>query len=187
MEKLKKLWKLFYTFVKIGGFTLGGGYAMIPIIQREAVDIKKWATEDEMTDLLTLAQSMPGVIGINSATALGSKVAGVPGAIAATLGMVTPSIVIIVLIAAVFDEFQKYELVQKAFVGVRAAIVALMLNAVIRLFKSAVKDIFQIILFICAMLCIAVFSFPPQYVLIVCAASAIAYNIIRSRKGGVKA
>lgn len=183
MVNLKELWKLYYTFVKIGGFTLGGGYAMIPIIQREAVDVKKWASEEEMVDMITLAQSMPGVVGINTATALGTKVAGIPGALSATLGMVTPSLIIIILIAAVFDEFQKIEMVKQAFVGIRAAIAALMFSAVVRLMKTAVKDWFQIILFVAAIICILILDIKPQYVLIASAGTAIALSLFRTRKG----
>ncbi|MDR1704231.1 MAG: chromate transporter [Clostridiales bacterium] len=187
MTLLKTLWQLFYTFIKIGGFTIGGGYAMVPIIQREAVDVKHWATEEEMLDIIALAPSMPGVIGVNTATALGSKVAGVPGALAATLGMVTPSLIVIVLIAWVFDDFLSIALVQQAFIGVRAAVAALMVSAVIRLAKGAVKDWFQIILFFGALFANLIFGVPAQYVLISCAAlavAAVALSLVRLKEAG---
>ncbi len=183
MKKLNILWDLFRTFIKIGGFTVGGGYAMIPIIQREAVEIKNWATEDEMADIITMGPSMPGVVGINIATALGTKVAKVPGALAAALGMVTPSVVIIMIIAWVLEDFQKILIIQYAFIGIRAAVAALMLNAVIRLTKTSVKDWFQITLFLASALLVIFAVIQTQYVLIICAASSIAYGVIRA--GGI--
>jgi chromate transporter len=186
MTKVKLLWTLYHTFLKIGGFTLGGGYAMIPIIQREAVETRKWVSEDEMLDILTLAQSMPGVIGINSATSLGIKVAGIPGALAATFGMVTIPIVFIIILATVFSQVMSYVQVQWAFVGVRAAVAALMAGAVLKLLKNAVTDIFQDRLFLGAIAGTVVFGIQPQYVLVACAVTAILYSLIKQRKAGAE-
>lgn len=177
--------------MKIGGFTIGGGYAMMPIIQHEVVDVKKWATEEEMLDYLTIAQSMPGVISINTATAVGNKVAGRRGAIAATCGMVLPSFAVIVIVAAVFRRLQDNLLVQHAFNGMRAAVVALILVAIIRIIKSAVTSalqfgvlasVFQIGLVVLTFVCIVFLGFAPQMMLIVCAAASLVYNARFTRK-----
>ena len=177
MTKLKTLWTLYYTFLKIGGFTVGGGYAMIPVIRHEAVENFKWATAEEMTDMITLSQSMPGVLGINAATALGTKVAGIPGALACTLGMISLPLVFVLIIAAAFERFNELDAVRYAFFGIRAAVAAMILYAVVKLFKPAVKDWFQITLFAGAFLLVVFSVLRVQYVLIICAVLAIIYSI----------
>ncbi|MCL2703666.1 MAG: chromate transporter [Defluviitaleaceae bacterium] len=179
MEKIKVLWTLYHTFVKIGGFTVGGGYAMIPIIQRETVDTHKWATEEEMTDIITLAQSMPGILGINAATSIGTKVAGIPGAVACTMGMVSLPIIFVLIVSAVFEQFKDLTAVQYAFAGIRAAVAALILHAVIRLLKPTVKDFFQLIIFVAAFFLVVLSVLPMQYVLLICAFAAIILSIFR--------
>lgn len=131
---------LFLTFAKVGVMTFGGGYAMLPILQREIVEKKKWATEDQLADYYAVGQCTPGVIAVNTATFVGSNQGGIPGGIIATLGVVFPSIVIILAIAAFLSNFMHLEAVAHAFNGVRAGVVALILVSVIKLFKGAVKD-----------------------------------------------
>ena len=131
---------LFLTFAKVGVCTFGGGYAMLPILQREVVEKKKWATEDQLADYYAVGQCTPGVIAVNTATFVGSSQGGIPGGIIATLGVVFPSIVIILAIAAFLSNFMHLEAVAHAFNGVRAGVVALILVSVIKLFKGAVKD-----------------------------------------------
>jgi len=169
MKNLKTLLTMYKTFIKIGGFTIGGGYAMLPVIQREAVDVYKWATEDEMADMITLAEFMPGVLGINAATALGMKVAGIPGAVACTLGMITIPFVLILVTASVLEQFKDLQPVEYAFVGIRAAVAALILYAVTRLIKPILKNIIQIVIFIAAFAVVVTSLLPMQYVLIICA------------------
>ena len=178
-KKYKELVQLFLTFMQIGGFTIGGGYAMIPTIQNIAVDKKKWVSEETMTDYITLAQSVPGVVGINTATAVGYKVCGLLGAIAATLGMVTPSFVCIILIALLFEQFQQIVIVQNAFAGIRAAVVSLILIAVLRMFKTTVKGSFQLIIAISATVAIWHFKIPSQYVILMAAFVAVVYKHIK--------
>ena len=127
---------LFLTFAKVGVMTFGGGYAMLPILQREVVEKKGWATDGELTDYFAVGQCTPGII----ATFVGSSQGGIPGGIIATLGVVFPSIVIILAIAAFLSNFMHLEAVAHAFNGVRAGVVALILVSVIKLFKGAVKD-----------------------------------------------
>ncbi len=131
---------LFLTFARIGVCTFGGGYAMLPILQRELVENKKWATEGELADYYAVGQCTPGIIAVNTATFVGRSQAGVAGGIVATLGLVFPSIVIIMVIAAFLQNFMHLEWVAHAFNGVRAGVVALILSSVIKLLKNAVID-----------------------------------------------
>ena len=137
---MKKLWELFYTFAVIGITTFGGGYAMLPVLQREVVEKRHWATEEELMDWYAIGQCTPGVIAVNTATFAGEKQAGVRGGIAATLGTVFPSLVIITIIAAFIQDFADIPAVQHAFVGIRACVCVLILNAVLKLWKKSVID-----------------------------------------------
>jgi len=135
-----KLWfLLFRTFLKIGAFTFGGGYAMIPIVDREVVINKRWLTELEMLDLIAIAESTPGPIAVNTATFVGYKVGGFWGAFFATLGLALPSLVIIYLISLVYHQFMANPLVQRAFQGILAAVALFLLSAVIKLHKTVRK------------------------------------------------
>ena len=131
---------LFLTFARVGVMTFGGGYAMLPILQRELVENKKWATEGELADYYAVGQCTPGIIAVNTATFVGRSRAGILGGIFATLGIVFPSIVIIVAIAAFLQNFMDLPWVIHAFNGVRAGVVALILSSVIKLFKTSVID-----------------------------------------------
>ena len=131
---------LFFTFAKVGAMTFGGGYAMLPILQREIVEKKGWATEDQLADYYAVGQCTPGAIAVNTATFVGTTMLGIPGGIVATLGLVFPSIVIILVIAAFLSNIMHLEIVTHAFNGIRAGVVALILSSVIKLFKGAVKD-----------------------------------------------
>ena len=131
---------LFLTFARIGVCTFGGGYAMLPILQRELVENKKWATEGELADYYAVGQCTPGIIAVNTATFVGRGQAGIMGGIFATLGLVFPSVVIIVAIAAFLQNFMDLQWVVHAFNGVRAGVVALILSSVIKLFRNSVID-----------------------------------------------
>jgi chromate transporter len=137
---MKILWELFYCFAVIGASTFGGGYAMLPALQREVVEKRGWATEEELMDWYAIGQCTPGVIAVNTATFAGEKQAGALGAIVATLGMVFPSFVVISIIAAFIQGFADISAVQNAFVGIRACVCVLILNAVVKLWKSSVID-----------------------------------------------
>lgn len=183
MSKFKILLDLFFTFMKIGGFTLGGGFAMIPVIQQITVDKKKWATEEEFTDFIALAQSVPGVVGVNTATAVGNKVYGLKGALSATLGMITPSLIVIIIIAILFKQFQETVIIQSAFKGVRAVVVALISIAVLRLSKTAIKDKFQIFIFIIATVSALFFNIYAPYIIIFCGTLSLLYKITIGKEG----
>ena len=131
---------LFLTFAKVGVMTFGGGYAMLPILQREVVENKGWTTEEELADYFAIGQCTPGIIAVNTATFIGQKNKGVPGGIIATLGLVFPSLVIISLLAGVITTFSHLAWVNHAFGGIRVCVCVLILNAVIKLFKKAVID-----------------------------------------------
>ena len=131
---------LFLTFARIGVCTFGGGYAMLPILQRELVENKQWATEGELADYYAVGQCTPGIIAVNTATFVGRGQAGIAGGAVATLGLVFPSLVIIMVIAAFLQNFMHLEFVVHAFNGVRAGVVALIASSVIKLFKNAVID-----------------------------------------------
>ena len=159
---MNKYLDLFLTFAKIGLFTFGGGYAMLPIMQRELVENKGWTTEDQLADYYAVGQCTPGVIAVNSATFVGSAKAGITGGIIATLGVVFPSIVIILVIAAFLSNFMHIQWVIHAFNGIRAGVVALILTSVIKLFKGAVKDWPTRIIYIAVLLLAAGGAFLPM-------------------------
>lgn len=164
------LFEIFMVFFKIGMFTIGGGYAMLPIIQKEVVETKGWMTDSEFLDAISLTNSLPGPLATNSATFVGYSIKKVPGAIAAVLGAITPSVLIILLIAMVFDNITDYPVVQYIFDGIRPAVVALILYSVIKLGKSAkVKEERNWMLALAAFAAIAFFKLHP-IIVIVCAA-----------------
>ena len=137
---MKALLKLFITFFKIGAFTFGGGYAMVGLIHKEMVEKKKWISDEEMLDVIAIAESTPGVIALNTATYVGAKVAGVLGAFIASIGVMLPSVIIITAISFAIEEFGSNQYVKWAFLGIRSAVAALILNAAIKLSKNNEKS-----------------------------------------------
>ncbi len=138
-DKLYKAVMLFWTFLKIGAFTFGGGYAMIPLIQGEVTDKRKWISADDVLDVIAIAESTPGPIAINAATFVGYKVAGALGSLLATVGVVLPSLVIITVISYVLSSFSDLAVVKYAFFGIRAGVLALIVKALISMFKQCQK------------------------------------------------
>lgn len=173
---MKELFELFYTFSLIGVTTFGGGAAMLPVLQRELIDKRSWATEEELTDYYAIGQCTPGIIAVNTATFIGYKRKGIIGAICATTGIVFPSVVIITAIAAFLSGFAELEFVKDAFAGIRACVCVLILNAVIKLWKSAVTDLAGIIIFITAFIISAFTSLPVAFIVL---AAGLAGFIIR--------
>ena len=167
---MKRLFEIFGIFFKIGLFTIGGGYAMLPIIQKEVVESKGWMTDEEFLDAISLTNSLPGPLATNSATFVGYRVAGVPGSFAAVLGAATRSVIIILLIAMVFTNIIEYPVVQNVFNGVRPAVVALIFYAVVKLARSAkIGEYFNWLVALAGFAAIAVFGLHP-IVVVVCAA-----------------
>lgn len=148
VEVLKELFKLFLTFAKVGCFTFGGGYAMLPLLQKEVVEKNNWATEEELMDYFAIGQCTPGIIAVNTSTFIGYKRKGIIGGIAATLGMVFPSIIIITIIAAFIRSFAELEIVGHALNGIKAGVCALILDAVIKLTKKSIIDKHTLTLFV---------------------------------------
>lgn len=179
---MKTLIQLFLIFARVGGFTFGGGYAMLPMLQKEVVDNKGWATHEELIDYYAIGQCTPGVIAVNVATFVGYKTKGILGGIFATLGMITPSLIIVGIIAAFLHGFQDYQVVQWAFAGIRAAVVALIINAIWKIAKKSLVDIFAVIIFIA----VAVLSFftdlSPVIFVIAAGACGLVLNISGARK-----
>ena len=134
------LWNLFVSFAKVGMLTFGGGYAMIPILEREIVDKHEWASSEELMDYYAVGQCTPGVIAVNTATFIGHKIAGNLGGVIATAGVIFPSVVIICVIAGILSNFADIPAVQSAFAGIRVCVCVLIFNAVVKLWKAAVPD-----------------------------------------------
>ncbi len=179
---MKELFSLFFTFAKVGVMTFGGGYAMLPILQREVAEKKKWATDEELMDYFAIGQCTPGVIAVNTATFIGQKIKGVVGGIVATLGVVFPSLIIISLLAGVIEAFSDIEWVQHAFGGVRICVCVLIINAVVKLFKKAVVDWKTLVVFILVTLGSVLTDLSPVIFVIAAAAIGIALKAIEGRK-----
>ncbi len=175
---VKELFTLFLTFAKVGVMTFGGGYAMLPILQREIVDNKGWATEEGLMDYFAIGQCTPGVIAVNTATFIGQKLKGVAGGIIATLGVVFPSLVIISLLASVIEAFSHLKIVQHAFGGIRICVCVLIINAVLKLYKKAVVDVKTLIIFLVVMLGSAFTPLSPIIFILCAAILGIIINVI---------
>ena len=178
-EKNKIKIELFTTFFKIGLFTFGGGYAMIPLIQKEIAEKRKWVTEKDILDIIAIAESTPGPISVNTATFVGYKLVGIIGAILSTLGLILPSFAIIILISLVLQEFESLKVVQYAFWGVRAGILALIIKAFCTMYKACPKNIISYIIMIIAFLAVAIFNINALIVIIICAFIGLANTIIK--------
>ena len=173
---MKKLWELFCVCAKMGALTFGGGYAMIPILEREVVEKRHWATSEELMDYYAVGQCTPGIIAVNTATFIGHKVAGVWGGVFATLGMVFPSLVIICLIAGILTNFAHIPAVKSAFAGIRVCVCVLIFNAVVKLWKSAVKDKAALLLCLGVFVLSALFDISPVLFVVFCAAAGILFT-----------
>ena len=187
---LSKLWDLFYTFARVGITTFGGGYAMLPILHREIVEKKGWATEEEMADYYAIGQCTPGIIAVNVATFIGRREAGIIGGIVATLGQAFPCLVIICVIAGLLTNFADLEIVQNAFNGVRACVCVLILNAVLKLFKTDVVDLATFLIFLAVLAGAAFTNLSPVLFVVVAGALGIVLRALgldgASRKEAVK-
>ena len=179
---MKQLLELYTAFIKIGAVTFGGGYAMLPIIQRDIVEKRGWATKEEIADYYAIGQCTPGIIAINTATFVGYKQKGVAGGITATLGFVTPALFIITIIAALLSNFAHLPIVQNAFAGIRVCVCILILNAVINLWKNSVTDAPSLIIFLAVAALSILFSTSPAIMVIAAGAVGIVINVIRHSK-----
>lgn len=181
-EKLKRIFTLFLTFLKIGAFTFGGGYAMIPLIQREAVEKRKWISDDDILEIIAIAESTPGPIAINSATFVGYRVSGFFGAMAATFGVVLPSFVIIYLISFILRQFEDNTVVKYAFSGIRAGVLALLFKALYTMYKKVKKNAVAYVLMALAFVVSAFTDIHVLWVIAGCALIGLASSLIIARK-----
>lgn len=179
---MKELFDLFWTFCKIGALTFGGGYAMLPIIQREIVENKKWSTEKEILDYYAVGQCTPGVIAVNTATFIGFKIRGIIGGIVATIGVIFPSLIIILIIASFLQNFADMAIVQSAFAGIRVAVVALIITTVIKLLKSSVKDYLGIIIAIITFIISVFLGLSPVYVVVAAGLTGLISKTLGGKK-----
>lgn len=176
-SKGQKLLTLFWTFFKIGAFTFGGGYAMIPLIQREVVETHKWIEEEDILDTMVIAQSAPGALAINSATLIGYKVAGFWGAALSTLGVILPSYVIISILSLFIMQFKELKYVSYAFEGIRAGVVVLIINAVVKLSKNCRSGVFNLCIILAVFLLSTFTKFNIIYMLAISAVVGIVYHM----------
>ena len=181
-EKFKQLWQLFVTFAIVGVTTFGGGYAMLPALQREVVDKRKWASDEEVMDWYAIGQCTPGVIAVNTATFVGQKQAGVIGGIFATLGVVFPSLVIITIIAAFIQNFAHLAAVQKAFAGIRVCVCVLILNAVVKLWKKSVVDWKTLVIFAAVFAGSVFLSMSPVVYVVIAALAGIVVKELEAKR-----
>ncbi len=182
---MNDLLELYLVFLKMGSFTFGGGYAMLPMIQEEIVNKRGWATDAEILDYYAIGQSTPGIIAVNTATFIGYNQKGIIGGIVATLGIVSPSIVIITIIATFFKNFQNNQIVQHALAGVSVAVAALIFVTVIKMFKDSVKDWIGLTIFFASFLTLVLFDITPIIIIIISAIIGI-FSLNRTLKEAVK-
>ena len=181
---MKELLDMFFTFARIGGLTFGGGYAMLPMLQKEVVEKRGWATEDELMDYYAVGQCTPGVIAVNTATFIGSKQKGILGSIFATAGVISPSIVIIGIIAAFISNFAELAAVKNAFAGIRVCVCVLIFNAVSKLYKKAVIDLPTTVIFVLVFLGSVLFDVSPAVYVVLAGAAGILLKNFSAGKGG---
>ena len=187
---MKTIINLFLNFAKIGLFTFGGGYAMLPLIERTCVDDKKWISKDDMVNITVLAESTPGPVAINCATFVGCKQKGIMGAIAATLGVITPSFIIIYIISVFLEKFIEIKWVAGAFQGIKIAVGILIIDAAIKLFSKLEKKPLTYVITIAsfaAMLLLDIFSIHVTSVVLLLIAAVVSFTVYRVKesKGGV--
>lgn len=180
---MKELWNLYAAWFRMGLFTFGGGYAMLPMIQKEVIEKYHWAEEDEIMDYYAIGQVTPGIIAVNTATFVGHKVRGIAGGIAATLGVVSPSILIICVIAGLIQNFSDIPVVQSALKGIQVAVCVLMTKSVINLYQKGVKDTAGFIIFAAALV-LSMFTDISTVILVVIAGvTGYVLYTIKNRKG----
>ncbi len=164
---MKEYFDLFFSFMLVGVMTFGGGYAMLPMLTREIVEKHRWATQEELLDYFAIGQCTPGVIAVNTATFIGYRRRGVPGATVATLGVVLPSLVIIVAIAMFLSNFMDIEWIAHAFAGIRIAVCALIASTVLKLFKASANSWLKAGIAVVSFLCVALIGLSPIYVTVI--------------------
>lgn len=182
MKQCSECLRLFLCFFKIGAFTFGGGYAMIPLIERETAENNHWVTREDILNIIAIAESTPGAISINSATFIGFRVAGVLGALFATIGLVLPSFIIISILSLFIVEYQHLQWVSWLFDGIRAGVIVLIFNAVLKMKKGCPNNIFSIGLMVFTFIGASFLELDVILLLIIAAALGILYQLYAARK-----
>ena len=183
---MKELFSLFFAFFRIGGLTFGGGYAMLPMIQKEIVENKKWATEEEIMNYYAVGQCTPGVIAVNVATFVGYRQRKLPGAIMATLGVIVPSFIIITIIAAFISNFTDIPAVGHALAGINVVVSVLVLNAVIKLWKKGINNMFSFVVFTISFAVALLTKFSPIYTVLAAILCGMLYGKVSKKEGSNK-
>lgn len=186
LNYIKQLWRLYVAFFKIGLFTFGGGYAMLPMIEKEVVEKHKWATLEEIMDYFAIGQCTPGVIAVNTATFIGHKNKGILGGIVATLGVVTPSVIIISLIATVLSSIYHNPVVKSAFQGIGVAVCAILVQAVLKIGKSGIVDKFTCLVAVIAFLLSALWDISTIVIIVAAGAAGVVYRLFKTKNGGAE-
>lgn len=180
---MASLWSIFLVFAKIGSFTIGGGYAMIPLIRDELVK-RGWLTDEELPDIIALAQSAPGVLAVNMSIFAGYKMRGFKGSVAATLGSVLPSFLIILLIAMLFTGYQDNPVVVRIFKGIRPVVVSLILVPMIKMARKGNKTWWAWAISAATLFMVAFLKFSPIYILLTLIVAAVCFTLIKERRTG---
>lgn len=166
IDKIKNLFNLYFSFAKIGTFTIGGGLAMMPMMQSELIEKRKWITDEELIDYYAVGQSTPGIVAVNVATFVGYKQMGIIGGIFATLGMVTPSLVIIMILASLINSINDFPIIQKALKGINVAVSALLTSTIINFMKKTIKKFTNAIFMMISFLLVFVFKLPSFWIIL---------------------
>ena len=178
---MKELITLFTSFFKIGIMTFGGGYAMLPMLEREIVTKHKWSTMEEIMDYFAIGQCTPGIIAVNTATFIGFKKKGILGGILATLGVITPSVIIITLLAGLIEMVSGNKYVEQAFAGISVAVCALLVQAVLKMAKSGVKDIFTAIVAVVSFILMFLLDLSPIIIVILAGVAAVIFKALTEK------
>lgn len=166
IDKIKNLFNLYFSFAKIGTFTIGGGLAMMPMMQAELIEKRKWITDEELIDYYAVGQSTPGIVAVNVATFVGYKQMGIIGGIFATLGMVTPSLVIIMILASLINSINDFPIIQKALKGINVAVAALLTSTIINFMKKTIKKFTNAIFMMISFLLVFIFKLPSFWIIL---------------------
>lgn len=182
IKKLKDLFTIYFAFFKVGAFTFGGGLAMMPMLQKELIEKKQWLTEEELIDYYAVGQSTPGIIAVNVATFVGYKRAGILGGIFGTLGIISPSLIIIMILANLINSISDYPIVQKALTGINVAVAALLTSVIINFAKKTIKNVWNAIFMLVSFLLIFALKVPSFIVILFGLATGIILTFIHKKK-----
>ncbi|MBQ7970525.1 MAG: chromate transporter [Treponema sp.] len=182
IKKLKDLFTIYFAFFKVGAFTFGGGLAMMPMLQKELIEKKQWLTEEELIDYYAVGQSTPGIIAVNVATFVGYKHAGILGGIFGTLGIISPSLIIIMILANLINSISDYPIVQKALTGINVAVAALLTSVIINFAKKTIKNVWNAIFMLISFLLIFALKVPSFIVILFGLATGIILTFIHKNK-----